>query len=64
MQLTSLTSAGTIARQPARLTANRLRRRERTNGAKRQGKAEGLSALYIPSEASLMYSLHGVAGNR
>lgn len=31
MQLTSLTFAGTIARQPARLTANRLRRRERTN---------------------------------
>lgn len=31
MLLTSLTLAGTIARQPARLTANRLRRRERTN---------------------------------
>lgn len=34
MLLTSLT----IARQPARLTANRLRRRERTNGAKRPRK--------------------------
>lgn len=31
MQLTSLTSAGTIARKPARLTASRLRRNERTN---------------------------------
>lgn len=31
MQLTSLTPSDTIARQPARLTANRLRRRERTS---------------------------------
>lgn len=64
MLLTSLTLAGTIARKPARLTANRLRRRERTNGAKRQGKDAVLSALNTPSEASFLYSLHGVAGNR
>ena len=31
MLLTSLTFAGTIARQPARLTASRLCRSERTN---------------------------------
>lgn len=31
MLLTSLTLANTIARKPARLTASRLRRSERTN---------------------------------
>lgn len=31
MQLTSLTFADSIARKPARLTASRLRRSERTN---------------------------------
>jgi len=45
MLLTSLTFAITIARQPARLTANRLRRRERTNGAKRPRK--GRSAFRL-----------------
>lgn len=48
MLIPSLTLAGTIARQPARLTANRLRRRERIKKERSdQGKAEGLSALYI-----------------
>lgn len=56
MQLTSLTLADTIARQPARLTANRLRRRERIKKERSdQGKTEGLSALYTTSEASFCF---------
>lgn len=45
MQLTSLILADTIARQPARLTANRLRRRERTPERSDQGNE--VSALNI-----------------
>lgn len=48
MSIPSLTFAGSIARQPARLTANRLRRRERIKKERSdQGKAKGLSALNI-----------------
>lgn len=47
MLISSLTLADSIARQPARLTANRLRRRERTPERSDQGKFEKLSALYI-----------------
>lgn len=46
MLLTSLTLADTIARQPARLTANRLRRRERIK-KERSDQGNEVSALNI-----------------
>lgn len=58
MLLTFLTFAGTIARQPARLTANRLRRRERTNGAKRPRKGRRTFRPKHPERSELFVSLN------
>jgi len=45
MLIPFLTLADSIARKPARLTANRLRRRERTDGAKRPRKGRSTFRL-------------------
>lgn len=57
MLLTSLTFADSIARKPARLTASRRRRSERTNRSEATRKGRRTFRLKHPERSELMFSL-------
>ena len=57
MQLTSLTLSNSIARKPARLTASRLRRSERTNRSEATRKGRRTFRLKHPERSELLVPL-------
>lgn len=57
MLLTSLTFVDSIARKPARLTASRLRRSERTNRSEATRKGRSTFRLKHPERSELMFTL-------